>query len=326
MRRQLVGAFVVVALFVTLLVGIPRAFYLTRNATDAGQVGSTLLALAIACVGFVLLSGLVGYGVSGRLTAPFVRLVGPARALGHGRFDVTIPRSRVPEAEAIGEALRESAGRLEAVVRKDREFAASASHVLRTPVTALRLDLEDLALWPQTPPEVAHQLRECLAQLDRLSRDITSIVDASRRQDIEAITDVDLTALVDTVVRGTREATAATGHSLVHQGGEQVLAQLPEHPLADVLQTLVDHVLQTAPPQTQVTVETTDQGTHLQVRITRPGALTTREATSTRGADLGPARELITSLGGYLRPETGERTGVVVLLPDRRPQVMPGDS
>ena len=93
-----------------------------------------------------------------------------------GRFDVEVPHYGVPEAEAIGSALRRSARDLDALVRREREFAVSASHELRTPVTALRLEIEDVASWPQTPPDVAEELSRALAELDRLSATISTLL------------------------------------------------------------------------------------------------------------------------------------------------------
>jgi len=49
-----------------------------------------------------------------------------------------------------------------ALVRRDQAVAVRASHELRTPITALRLSLEDLTLWKQTPPDVRAELQRSI--------------------------------------------------------------------------------------------------------------------------------------------------------------------
>jgi len=54
---------------------------------------------------------------------------------------------------------------------------ASASHELRTPITALRLSLEDLTLWDSTPPAVRAELQRALREIDRLSTAVTRVLE-----------------------------------------------------------------------------------------------------------------------------------------------------
>lgn len=55
--------------------------------------------------------------------------------------------------------------------------AASASHELRTPITALRLSLEDLTLWDATPPAVRAELESALREVERLSTAVTRVLE-----------------------------------------------------------------------------------------------------------------------------------------------------
>ena len=119
-------------------------------------------------------AGLIGYVAARQLARPLEQLADAAGALGRGRFDLDLPKTRMPEAQAIGSALRTSAVQLESRIRRERSFSEQASHELRTPITTLRLELEDLtsattspttsaprptAAWPRStawsPPPVA---------------------------------------------------------------------------------------------------------------------------------------------------------------------------
>ena len=56
-----------------------------------------------------LLAGLAGWIAARALSAPFQRLAVAARPSAAARFDLDLPKTRVPEAQAIGKALQTSA-------------------------------------------------------------------------------------------------------------------------------------------------------------------------------------------------------------------------
>src|SRR5690606_16168718 len=113
------------------------------SALQAG-VRRAWLALALVGLGVLGVAALVGRVVAARLARPLRELAGSAAALGDGDFSVRGPRSDVEEVDAIAAALDRTAERLGRAVERGRTFAADSSHQLRTPLTALRLQLEAL--------------------------------------------------------------------------------------------------------------------------------------------------------------------------------------
>src|SRR6478672_2316448 len=160
------------------------------------RVADAVMPVVLLGIALILGSVLLGFWLARRLARPFQDLARVADELGSGRFDVEVPHYRVPEAEEIAFALRSSTDALRELVRREHEFAANASHQLRTPVTALRLELEDLAMWPETPPVVADELGRALRELDRLSETVTELLALARGQRLAAVAEVDLGAIV----------------------------------------------------------------------------------------------------------------------------------
>ena len=87
----------------------------------------------------------------------------------------------MPEIDAVAAALDTTAVRIARLVGREREFSADVSHQLRTPLTALRLRIEELAHLDD-PALVAEEAREALAEADRLERMISELL-SSRREE-----------------------------------------------------------------------------------------------------------------------------------------------
>lgn len=269
----------------------------TRSAETVGDdIAQALLPLVLIGLVLVVLAGIVGVAIARRLSRPFQDLAVAARGLGTGALTPDLPSYRVPEAQAISEALRTSGAKLDALLEHERELAALASHELRTPVTALRLELEDLAQWPETTPAVAAELRRSVEELDRLSSAITALLDRAREQSASAAIDLDLDALVAETVAGL----VADGQQVEHTSGGLMPTRLDPAPVAEVVELLVRGAEPTH-------LSTHAQASHYEVRI-RTG--------SGEHSSWDEAVVLAAGAGGQL---TRENDGTALLRLPKRP-------
>lgn len=253
-----------------------------RSGSAVGQeIAGALLPLLVLGLGLALLAALAGLLLAGRLARPFRDLAEVARGLGGGRFHPEIRPYRVPEARAIGDALADAGRQLDQLLEQEREVAVHASHELRTPVTALRLELEDLALWPETPPSVGAELDRCVTELDRLSGAITDLLDLSRTRRTDAEVDVDLDALV-------AHAAARLGDArrrVDHRPGAPAPTRLDPRPVVRALELLVEEARARGARHVRLTV--VPHSAHYEVRLS--GAPTDARRAASPGA---PARVL----------------------------------
>jgi methyl-accepting chemotaxis protein len=126
-------------------------------------VGLGLLAAAL-----LGLAALVGLLLARSLTAPLVRLQDTVKRFGRGELDARVPSGGPTEIAALADEFNAMAGRVHQLVETQRRFVADASHQLRTPLTALRLRLENLAASAGTPDGA--ELEAAEAETQRLAR------------------------------------------------------------------------------------------------------------------------------------------------------------
>ena len=289
----------------------------TEAVTPLLLIGLLLIAVSVAA----------GILLSRRLARPFQELAGVAAEMGTGRFDVEVPHYRVREANDIALALRSSSAALRDLVQREQEFASTASHQLRTPITALRLQLEDLSLWPDTPATVCAELEHSLHELDRLSSTVTDLLELARGQRLSSIVDLDVSLLgLKAVTRWTPLAAREGRRISAAEATSPVTARLPSGPLQQILDVLIENSLRHGVGV--ITVRTRDAGTHLELGVADEGerpmgqAIFRRRPESHTGAGQGiglsVAKDLANAMGGHLRLDDTPQTSFTLMLPKER--------
>jgi signal transduction histidine kinase len=139
----------------------------------------------------------LGVGLARSVTAPLDRLQTAATALGSGDLTARAPSDAgPPEVRSLARDFNDMAERLEELVRSQESFVADASHQLRTPLTALRLRLENLEaeVDPDQQRDVEAAGRE-VARLSRLVDGLLALARADRESGQVGAELVDLVAL-----------------------------------------------------------------------------------------------------------------------------------
>jgi signal transduction histidine kinase len=328
-----------------MIAGIPE------REVDAAVRDSILrVAVQLALAGIV--TALLAWIVLRRVVLPIRVLSEGARAFAAGYLHRRIPLARTDELGELADALNRMATALEQRLEEaeahqraleqlnhlQAEFVATASHELRTPVTAIRTYAEAL-MRPDISDEATR--RDCLAGIDRasdrLARLARTLLDVARVD--QGQVPVQLAAVdVATVVH------AAVGQLDLGSAGRRVLLDVPDHlpparadpdRLEDVLANLVGNALKFSPPDQPVRVYARSVGDHIELAVADlgPGIAAAEQARIfdrfyqvARGADrpvggsglgLYIARGYITAMQGELRLDSapGQGSTFTVVLP-----------
>ncbi|MFC5676000.1 sensor histidine kinase [Aeromicrobium endophyticum] len=288
---------------------------------QSDRVSGALLPLVLLALALAVVAAVIGSLLARRLAHPFRRLADDATRIGDGHFDVEVHHSSIKEAEELGNALRRAASQLGSLVERERELAVVASHELRTPITALRLSLEDLTLWPQTPPDVAAELQHSLTEVDRLSGVISSLLEQGARGHLGNVTQTDVGELVGDAASRWSDRGAALGRSVVAGGSDAIALPLHRASVDQILDVLVERALQHG--EGTVTIDAARFSTHARIRVADESdrTLATGIVRADAGQQLTSAANQAESIGGFVGVEDIAHTVLVLALPWPRRRV-----
>ena len=117
-----------------------------------------VILVVVACLVAFAVGALVAGRQARRLAAPLIYLAASAEQLGAGKTKLTVLPSGVEEIDLVANELVRSGERMAARMASEREFAANASHQLRTPLTALSMRLEEIEMTAEDP-HIAEEAR-----------------------------------------------------------------------------------------------------------------------------------------------------------------------
>ena len=298
------------------------------RATWRAMAGIALVAAVVLAIGLA-----AGAVIARALARPLRRLDKVARRIAGGDLESRAAVEGTAEQRSLARSFNDMADHLQDALESQRRFVADASHQLRTPLTGVRLRLEEArATTPDADP-AAEELDAGMREVDRLAAIVEDLLTLSRTGrgggESDAVRTDDA---VEAVVDRFRAPAAERGVRLTVTGGP-ALVHVPTAALDRVLDALVENAIAYAPPGSEVTlaleedrIAVLDRGPGLEpgeeeavfARFHRGSA----SRTGVRGTGLGLAiaRQLARDWGGEvtLANRRGGGARAVVVLPGDR--------
>ncbi len=276
--------------------------------SDARVLRACLFILAFAAL-VLAVAIVVGRILADRIAQRVRRVRAAAVSLGDGGFSIAHDPSGIAELDDVTDALRVTAERLERTLRRERQLSADVSHQLRTPLTGLRLILENELEGPREQPGIA--LTEALGEVDRMEATIHGLLELARQSATASAGGTD-------IVAAARRASQRWIPALKREGRTCALSLAPELRAASrttavdqALDVLFENAIRHGRGTVTVEAYESPGGATLVVSDEGPGLEVTGEALFARGsqrtADTGGlgiglnlARSLIEAEGGRL--------------------------
>lgn len=274
---------------------------------DRGSIAALFILIGVV-------AGIAGFVIASALSSPFQRLAVAAGNLARGRFDLELPETRIPEARAISTALRSSALQLEDRVHRERDFAEHASHVLKTPLTGLRLELEDLTLRDDVPEDVKEAAARSLAAVDEVSNVAGELVELSRRGSLVAGSELPLVDLATQLAQRWADRLGVRSRTLTAAAEGNLALTYTPGPIEHVTDLLLADVVRRSSGSVRLVFHGEEAG-QLRIRVEVEGGAAENGDDETLDR-IAQARSVAESLGGRVNGEH-LADGIEVLLPRR---------
>ncbi|MGW0121162.1 ATP-binding protein [Streptomyces sp. NPDC003327] len=278
------------------------------RSTITAEVGRTLLIIGAVALLAVVAAVLLAVRQANRLASPLTDLAETAERLGSGDPRPRHKRYGVPELDRVADVLDASAERIARMLTAERRLAADASHQLRTPLTALSMRLEEVALADDLDT-VKEEATIALTQVERLTDVVQRLLTNSRDPRTGSAIAFDLDEVIKQQLEEWRPAYRSAGRAIVRSGKQGMRAVGTPGAVAQVLAALIENSLMhgggTVALRTRVTgnqsvIEVTDEGPGVPADL---GARIFERAVSGRsstGIGLAVARDLAEADGGRL--------------------------
>ncbi|HEV7147153.1 MAG TPA: HAMP domain-containing sensor histidine kinase [Pedococcus sp.] len=320
MRQQLIRSTVLAVVLAIAIIMIPVGIGLWRASEGNGlihdwlgqgmplgssvRIAALLLALCLLALGIGVV---VAIQQAKRLSRPMTMLADRAERLGAGESRIQPLNSGIAELDQVSQVLARSAQRLTKSLASERDFAADASHQLRTPLTALLMRLEEIGVTDDLEV-VQEEASIAIAQVERLTRVVDDLMSRTRRGGDDPKSSVSLDSVIAALQREWQPAFEQARRSVRVHGERGLSVQAKPVDLSQVLSTLLEnslrhgrgtvdvHARRSGP---SVVVEVSDQGEGVPAAIA-PHIFERSVTTTGTGLGLALARDLAEANGGRL--------------------------
>lgn len=241
-------------------VGAVRITYPTKELTD--RLWQIWGFRAILAVGVLLVAAAIGAVVARRLTRPLRQLNDMASKFSDGDLTARTPVTGPHETQTLARTLNQAGERLDTLIASQRIFVADASHQLRTPLTALRLSLDNIADGVDDD-FLREDVEQATAEVVRMSRLVNGLLVLARAEaKVTAAEPLSLREVVEERLAVWRPAADERGVHIALRGsadGRPFVLASPGH-LDQVLDNVLSNALEVSPDGTTITVRTETQG------------------------------------------------------------------
>ena len=244
------------------------------------------------------------------------RLSAPAEQIGAGQARPRMKKSGIEEIDLVYEELVRTADRMAGRIAAERQFAADASHQLRTPLTALSMRLEEIE-YLSDREDVREEAASCLEQVERLAGVVAELLSTSQSAAVGTEA-VPLRKLFDQQRDEWERSFQTAGRDLVFEDEAGLAVLVSPSSLAQIIATLIENSLKYGAGTTRVSARKVGKGVVLDVADEGEGIrddLT--EAIFSKGVSTGGS----TGIGLPLARSLAEAAGGRLELASARPPV-----
>jgi signal transduction histidine kinase len=251
------GADILATAVPVLSAGKPIGAVRVTQSVEAVDAAVRRSVLGIALLALVVMALGVGAGalIAQRIASPIRRLADAADEVAGGDLEARAQVEGSSEQRSLARSFNAMTGRLGRMLSSQQEFVADASHQLRTPLTGLRLQLEELES-ASLADDQRTSVEAAVHEVDRLALIVDDLLVLSRAGETSGPGErVALAAAADRAVGRWQKAAAASNLELVRRSGDgSATAICVPADLDRVLDAVIENALAYSPAGGEIVV------------------------------------------------------------------------
>lgn len=228
---------------------IVRGVMLVSASTDSISVTMEILSRKALIVEIIVIiaTTIVSVLAAKILIRPFEKITEALDEAQEGYSSDPISVTDCVETEHIGDAFNRVLGRMKVLDTSRQEFVSNVSHELRTPITSMKVLADSLISQKDVPVELYQEFMADIAEEidreDEIITDLLSLVKMDRTAADLNITEVDINALVELIMRRLRPIAQNRDVEVVYESVRPVTAAVDEVKITQVISNLVENAI-----------------------------------------------------------------------------------
>jgi len=209
---------------------------------DDAITKASLVAVAVAALAAAIAWQLSIY-LSRRVEQPLREFAMSAERLGTGDARQITRRYGVPELDQVAAVLDRAGQRIGELIEAERRLTSEVSHQLRSPLTALSLQIEEIRELAHSPEDVRREADLASQQIERLTQVIEELVNL-RRGDANLMTKLDLASAIAPVIAESRRALLVQSRALQVRVPRSLNVVAAQGGVRNILAVLLENALE----------------------------------------------------------------------------------
>lgn len=228
---------------------IVRGVMLVSASTDSIAVTLEILSRKALIVEIIVIiaTTIVSVLAAKILIRPFEKITEALDQAQEGYTNDPISVTDCVETEHIGDAFNRVLERMKVLDTSRQEFVSNVSHELRTPITSMKVLADSLISQKDVPIELYQEFMADIAEEidreDKIITDLLSLVKMDRTAADLNITEVDIDALVELIMRRLRPIAQNRDVEVVYESVRPVTAAVDEVKMAQIISNLVENAI-----------------------------------------------------------------------------------